>query len=225
MSTVLEKDDTGGQRTMQYAYIRVSTKEQNIDRQMLALEPYQIPKKNIYCDYQSGKDFQRPEYQKLMKKLKAGDLLIIKSIDRLGRNYNDILVQWQYLTKEIKAEILVLDMELLDTRQKSGSLTGTLIADLVLQILAYVAQTEREFINQRQAEGIAAAKRNGKKFGRPEKEMPDRFQEICQRCREGEISTRQAAELLCVSHTTFYRRYKKIVEETVSNSRHFGTSE
>lgn len=157
-STVLEKDDTGGQRMMQYAYIRVSTKEQNIDRQMLALEPYQIPKKNIYCDYQSGKDFQRPEYQKLMKKLKAGDLLIIKSIDRLGRNYNDILVQWQYLTKEIKAEILVLDMELLDTRQKSGNLTGTLIADLVLQILAYVAQTEREFINQRQAEGIAAAK-------------------------------------------------------------------
>ena len=127
--------------------------------------------------------------------------------------------------KKYLPEILVLDMELLDTRQKSGNLTGTLIADLVLQILAYVAQTEREFINQRQAEGIAAAKRNGKKFGRPEKEMPDRFQEICQRCREGEISTRQAAELLCVSHTTFSRRYKKIVEETVSNSRHFGTSE
>ena len=208
-----------------YGYIRVSAKDQNPERQIVALHECQIPEKNIYLDKLSGKDFARPAYRRLLKKLRQGDILIIKSIDRLGRNYNDILVQWQYLTKEIKAEILVLDMELLDTRQKSGSLTGTLIADLVLQILAYVAQTEREFINQRQAEGIAAAKRNGKRFGRPEKEMPDRFQEICQRCREGEISTRQAAELLGVSHTTFYRRYKKIEEETVSNSRHFGTSE
>lgn len=209
----------------QYAYIRVSTKEQNIDRQVQALESYRIPKKNIYCDYQSGKDFERPAYQKLMKKLKEGDLLIIKSIDRLGRNYDDILVQWQYITKEIKANILVLDMELLDTRQKAGNLTGTLIADLVLQILAYVAQTEREFISQRQAEGIAAAKRKGKKFGRPEKKMPDQFKEICQKCKKGEVSTRQAADLLGVSHTTFYRRYKKIIGKTVSNSRRFGTSE
>ena len=203
----------------QYAYIRVSTKEQNIDRQVQALESYQIPEKNIYCDYQSGKDFERPAYQKLMKKLKEGDLLIIKSIDRLGRNYNDILVQWQYITKEIKADILVLDMELLDTRQKAGNLTGTLIADLVLQIFAYVAQTEREFISQRQAEGIAAAKRKGKKFGRPGKEMPEQFNEICMLCVHGELSTRRAAELLGVSHTTFYRRYKKIVGKTVSNSR------
>lgn len=208
----------------QYAYIRVSTKEQNIDRQLLALEQYQIPKKNIYCDYQSGKDFERPAYQKLMKKLKPGDLLIIKSIDRLGRNYNEILTQWQHITKEIKADIMVLDMELLDTRQKDGNLTGTLISDLVLQIFAYVAQTEREFINQRQAEGIAAAKRKGKKFGRPEKEMPDRFQEICEKCFRREMSTRQAASLLGVSHTTFYRKYRKIVEGTVPNSRHFGTS-
>lgn len=208
----------------QYAYIRVSTKEQNIDRQLLALEQYQIPKKNIYCDYQSGKDFERPAYQKLMKKLKSGDLLIIKSIDRLGRNYNEILTQWQYITKKIKADIMVLDMELLDTRQKDGNLTGTLISDLVLQIFAYVAQTEREFISQRQAEGIAAAKRKGRKFGRPEKEMPDQFQEICAKCFQGELSTRQAAEVLGVSHTTFYRRYKKIIERTVSNSRHFGTS-
>lgn len=126
-----------------YAYIRVSTKEQNVDRQILALEPYHILKKNIYCDYQSGKDFERPEYQKLLRKLKEGDLLIVKSIDRLGRNYNDILSQWQYITKEIKADIMVLDMELLDTRQKTGNLTGTLIADLVLQIFAYVAQMER----------------------------------------------------------------------------------
>ena len=171
------------------------------------------------------KDFDRPAYQKMMKKLKPGDLLIVKSIDRLGRNYNDILVQWQYITKEIKADILVLDMELLDTRQKAGNLTGTLIADLVLQIFAYMAQTEREFINQRQAEGIAAAKRNGMRFGRPEKKMPDQFKEICQKCKNGEVSTRQAADILGISHTTFYRRYRKEVEENVSNSRHFGTSE
>ena len=209
----------------QYAYIRVSTKEQNIDRQILALEPHHIPRRNIYCDYQSGKDFERPAYRKLMKKLRAGDLLIVKSIDRLGRNYNDILVQWQYITKEIKAEIMVLDMELLDNRQKAGNLTGTLIADLVLQIFAYVAQTEREFICQRQAEGIAAAKRNGKKFGRPEKEMPEQFKEVCMKCEQGELSTRQAANLLGISHTTFYRRYRKIVEEIVPNSRRFDTSE
>ena len=209
----------------QYAYIRVSTKEQNVERQIFALESYHIPKKNIYCDYQSGKDFERPAYQKLLRKLKAGDLMIVKSIDRLGRNYNDILIQWQYITKEIKADILVLDMELLDTRKKSGNLTGTLISDLVLQIFAYVAQTEREFISQRQMEGIEAAKRKGKKFGRPEKEMPEKFEEICRRCKQGELSTRQAAELLGVSHTTFYRRYKKIVDKTVSKGRHFGTSE
>ena len=203
----------------QYAYIRVSTKEQNVERQIFALETYHIPKKNIYCDYQSGKDFERPAYQKLLKKLKAGDLMIVKSIDRLGRNYNDILIQWQYITKEIKADILVLDMELLDTRKKSGNLTGTLISDLVLQIFAYVAQTEREFISQRQMEGIEAAKRKGKKFGRPEKEMPEKFEEICRRCKQGELSTRQAAELLGVSHTTFYRRYRKIIDKTVSKGR------
>lgn len=208
-----------------YAYIRVSTKEQNVDRQILALEPYHISDKNIYCDYQSGKDFERPEYQKLIKKLKEGDLLIVKSIDRLGRNYSDILSQWQYITKEIKADILVLDMELLDTRQKTGNLTGTLIADLVLQIFAYVAKTEREFICQRQAEGIAAARRKGKKLGRPEKEMPDEFSKICRRCEQGELSTRQAAELLGVSHSTFYRKYRKKIGGSVSNSRHFGTSE
>lgn len=208
----------------QYAYIRVSTKEQNVERQIFALEPYHIPKKNIYCDYQSGKDFERPAYQKLLRKLKAGDLMIVKSIDRLGRNYSDILIQWQYITKEIKADILVLDMELLDTRKKSGNLTGTLISDLVLQIFAYVAQTEREFISQRQMEGIEAAKRKGKKFGRPEKEMPEEFEEICRRCEQGELSTRQAAEALGVSHTTFYRRYRKI-DKTVSKGRRFGTSE
>lgn len=193
----------------QYAYIRVSTKEQNVDRQLLALKPYNIPEENIYCDYQSGKDFERPAYQKLIKQLRFGDLLIIKSIDRLGRNYNDILVQWQYITKEIKADILVLDMELLDTRQKTGNLTGTLIADLVLQIFAYVAQTEREFIRQRQAEGIEAAKLSGRKLGRLQLAMPDELESICKKCQSGEVSTRRAAELLGVSHTTFYRRYKE----------------
>lgn len=209
----------------QYAYIRVSTKEQNVDRQIMALEPYGVAKKNIYCDYQSGKDFARPSYQKLMEKIKLGDLLIIKSVDRLGRNYDEILAQWQYITKEIRADILVLDMELLDTRQKSGNLTGVFIADIVLQILAYVAQTEREFICQRQAEGIAAAKRNGKKFGRPVKEMPDEFMEVCRQCESGKLSTRKAANKLGVSHTTFYRKYREISEKSVSNSRRFGTSE
>jgi len=203
----------------EYAYIRVSTKEQNIERQLIALEPYNIPKKNIYTDWQSGKDFDRPAYQKLMKRLRKGDLVIVKSIDRLGRNYNDILLQWQFITKEIGADILVLDMELLDTREKDGNLTGTLIADLVLQIFAYVAQTEREFIHQRQAEGIAAAKANGKKLGPKYLPVPDGFDEICDQCIKGEISTREAAEVLGMSHTTFYRQYREKTEnKSVSQS-------
>ena len=137
----------------QFGYIRVSTKEQHTDRQFAALEPYHISRKNLYCDYQSGKDFQRPAYQKLLKRLKKGDLLIIKSIDRLGRNYSEILNQWQFITKTVCADILVIDMPLLDTRTKEGGLTGIFVADLVLQILAYVAQTERDFIRQRQAWG------------------------------------------------------------------------
>lgn len=200
----------------EYAYIRVSTKEQNIDRQLLALQQYQIPKKNIYCDWQSGKDFERPAYQKLLRKLKKGDLLIVKSIDRLGRNYNDILVQWQTITKDIGADILVMDMELLDTRRKDDNLTGTLIADLVLQIFAYVAQTEREFIRQRQAEGIAAAKAKGKKLGPKFLEIPEGFDEACKKCAAGELTTRQAAETLGMSPSTFYRRYK---EKMVSQNR------
>ncbi len=210
-----------------YAYVRVSTKEQNVDRQIFALKPYNIPQKNIYLDYQSGKDFDRPAYKKLLKRLKQGDLLIIKSIDRLGRNYNDILVQWQYITKTVKADILVLDMELLDTRVKKGNLTGTLIADLVLQIFAYVAQTEREFLRQRQAEGIAAAKASGKRLGRIPIKMPDDFKRMCVECQEGKISTRIAAEHLGISHTTFYRRYKiyllKKEGKIVSDSRLNGT--
>lgn len=210
-----------------YAYIRVSTKEQNIDRQLMALESYHIPKKNIYCDYQSGKDFDRPAYKKLMKRIKQGDLLIIKSIDRLGRNYNDILVQWQHITKEIGADILVLDMLLLDTREKDGNLTGTLIADLVLQILAYVAQTERDFIRQRQAEGIAAAKAKGQHFGRKPIKMPNEFREIYQEWQAGQLSADDAAERLHISRSTFYRRCKQVSEKDgknlMSDSRLFGT--
>ncbi len=188
-----------------YAYIRVSTKEQNIDRQVIALEPFQIPHKNVFCDHQSGKDFDRPAYQKLLRKLKPGDLLIVKSIDRLGRNYNDILVQWQYITKEIHADIKVLDMELLDTRAKNGDLTGTLISDLVLQILAYVAQKEREFIRSRQAEGIAAAKAKGVHLGRKPKKRPEQFETVRLQWVEGQISAREAGRRLGISHSTFCR--------------------
>lgn len=191
-----------------YAYVRVSTKEQNIDRQILALEPYDIPDKNVYRDYQSGKDFDRPQYKKLLKRLKKGDLLIVKSIDRLGRNYDEILEQWQYITKKIEADIMILDMPLLDTRKKDGNLTGILISDIVLQLLAYVAQTEREFIKQRQAEGIMAAKARGIRLGRAPLEMPKEFEQICEECASGKISIRQASEMLKVSYTTFYRRYK-----------------
>ena len=202
-----------------YAYIRVSTKEQNIDRQLAALEPYNVPKKNIYCDYQSGKDFERPAYQKMLKRLKSGDLLILKSVDRLGRNYNEILIQWQNITKDIGADILVLDMDLLDTREKSGGLTGTLIADLVLQVMAYFAQTERDSIRQRQAEGIAAAKAKGKHLGRKAMPLPDSFESICDKHLSGEITTREAASALCMSHSTFCRRFRAWEEKFGSEGR------
>ena len=206
-----------------YAYVRVSTREQNIDRQLEALKPYNIPKKNIFCDFQSGKDFDRPAYQRMLKRMKHGDLLIVKSIDRLGRNYKDILIQWQHITKEIGADILVLDMDLLDTREKNGSLTGTLIADMVLQIMAYFAQTERESIHQRQAEGIAAAKAKGKHLGRTPNPLPDGFEDICVRCHNGEMSIRQAAMTLNMSHTTFYRHFLAWEKNSVPEGRHIGT--
>lgn len=196
-----------------YAYVRVSSKEQNLDRQLNALVPYNVEKKNVFCDYQSGKDFKRPGYKKMIRRMKAGDLLIIKSIDRLGRNYNEILAQWQYITKKIGADILVLDMSLLDTREKDGNLTGVFIADMVLQILAYVAQTEREFIHQRQKEGIAAAKENGRKIGRKRMDMPDEFETICRMYLQGDLTIRGAAAQLGVNYSTFYRRFREFKEK------------
>lgn len=196
----------------QYAYIRVSSKDQNVDRQFAALEPYKIPPKQIYCDRQSGKDFERPAYQKLIRRLRKGDLLIVKSIDRLGRNYNEILEQWALITKKIGADILVLDMALLDTRERSGDLTGAFIADLVLQILAYVAQTEREFIRQRQAEGIAAARAKGVRFGRRPDALPPRFEEVCRLYASGRLSVREAAEELGMSKSSFYRKCRRFLD-------------
>lgn len=187
---------------MNYGYARVSTKEQNEERQLLALNEFGIYDKNIYVDKQSGKDFERPKYKLLLKRLKPGDTLVIKSIDRLGRNYDEILEQWRIITKEKRAAIVVLDMPLLDTRQ-SRDLTGTLIADIVLQLLSYVAQTEREFICQRQAEGIAAAKARGVKFGRRPMERPTEYEELKLLWQEGRLSAREAARRLKISHRTF----------------------
>ena len=189
---------------MEYGYIRVSTKEQNEQRQLLAMHAFGISERHIYMDKQSGKDFQRENYRRLIRKLKSGDILVIKSIDRLGRNYNEILEQWRIITKEKQAAIVVLDMPLLDTRQ-NRDLTGTLIADIVLQLLSYVAQTEREFIRQRQAEGIAAAKLRGVKFGRKPMPRPEAFCVIQEQWQHGELSARQAAKLLGITHSTFLK--------------------
>lgn len=187
---------------MEYGYARVSTKEQNEERQLLALREFGIDEKMIFVDKQSGKDFERPKYKKLLKKLKPGDTLVIKSIDRLGRNYDEILEQWRIITKEKRAAIVVLDMPLLDTRQ-NRDLTGTLIADIVLQLLSYVAQTEREFIRQRQAEGIAAAKARGVQFGRKPMVRPPEYEELKTLWQSKEISAREAAKKLNISHRTF----------------------
>ena len=187
-----------------YGYIRVSTKEQNEDRQRAAMLEFGVEDGRIILDKQSGKDFQRPGYQRLLEKLNAGDTLVIKSIDRLGRNYEEILDQWRLLTKEKQVSIVVLDMPLLDTRQ-GRDLTGVLIADIVLQLLSYVAQTEREFIHQRQAEGIAAAKARGVHFGRRAKDRGENYESVMAAWRSGEISGRAAARELNVAHATFQR--------------------
>ena len=187
-----------------YGYIRVSTKEQNEDRQVDALKAYEIPQKNVFMDKQSGKDFERPAYQQLIRKLKKGDVLIIKSIDRLGRNYDEIIEQWRVITKQVDVDIVVIDMPLLDTRV-GKDLTGKFVADLVLQILSYVAQTEREAIRQRQAEGIAAAKARGVKFGRPRIPLPSDFHVVSELYRRQMITSRESARMLSVSQDTFLR--------------------
>lgn len=189
---------------MEYGYARVSTKEQNEQRQIIALEEFGLNLRQIFIDKQSGKDFERANYQRLTRRLKEGDTLVVKSIDRLGRNYNEILEQWRIITKEKGAAIVVLDMPLLDTR-KNRDLTGTLIADIVLQLLSYVAQTEREFIRQRQAEGIAVAKAQGVRFGRPPLAQPKEFPTVHQAWLKKEISAREAARRLSVTHKTFLR--------------------
>lgn len=188
-----------------YGYIRVSTKEQHEDRQLIALREFPVREDRIYMDKLSGKNFDRPQYRKLIRRLRPGDVLVIKAIDRLGRNYDDIQEQWRIITKEIRADIVVLDMPLLDTRKKGRDLTGTFISDMVLQILSYVAQIERENIRSRQAEGIAAAKAKGIRFGWSRKEIPDQFTGLYRSYREGSISARAAARLLGISHSTFLR--------------------
>jgi DNA invertase Pin-like site-specific DNA recombinase len=186
-----------------YGYARVSSREQNEQRQLIALRAFGVADADIFVDKQSGKDFNRPEYIRLLRKLKPGDILVVKSIDRLGRSYNEIIEQWRIITKERRTDIVVLDMPLLDTREKERGLTGTFIADLVLQILSYVAQTEREAIRARQAEGIAAAKANGAKFGRPKKSPPVNFPEVKAAFLAKKISEREAARRTGVCARTF----------------------
>ena len=191
-----------------YGYVRVSTADQNEDRQLAALRARLVPEDNIFCDKQSGKDFERPEYKKMLRILKTDDLIYVMSIDRLGRNYEEIQQQWRILTKEIGVDICILDMPLLDTR-KGRDLMGTFIADLVLQILSFVAQNERENIRKRQAEGIAAAKERGVKFGRPEIALPDGFEHAVDLWERKEVPLCEILRKCGMSESTFYRRLRE----------------
>ena len=197
-----------------YGYIRVSSKDQCEGRQIIALRDFGVDEDNIYLDKMSGKDFNRPQYKKLVRKVKSGDVIVIKSIDRLGRNYDEIQQQWRNLTKDKAVDIVVLDMPLLDTRAQNKDLTGTFIADLVLQILSYVAQTERENIKQRQSEGIKAAKNRGVRFGRPVIQIPDNYEMVKKQWQEKEISSREAAMILNVSQATFLNWIRKNGDNT-----------
>lgn len=194
----------------QYAYIRVSSKEQNIARQVYAMKSAGIAESCMYIDVQSGKDFERKEYKKLIKRLKPGDEIYIKSIDRLGRDYDEIMEQWRYLVKERNIDIIVLDFLLLNTKNQINGITGKFIADLVLQILSYVAQVERENTRQRQAEGIREAKRNGVRFGRPQKDMPDEFMKVYELYKRENISKRECARRLNTNHVTFTNWIKRL---------------
>ena len=191
-----------------YGYIRVSSRDQNEDRQLIALKEIGVADRNIYLDKQSGKDFNRPQYKKLLRKMKKDDLLYIKSIDRLGRNYEEIQQQWRLLTKEKGIDIVVLDMPLLDTR-RGKDLMGTFLSDIVLQVLSFVAENERTNIRQRQAEGIAAAKSKGVKFGRPPLPLPDNFYEVHKEWRAKKITLKQAANACNMPVGTFYGKARK----------------
>ena len=196
---------------MDYGYIRVSSIDQNEDRQLLAMHRLEIPVKNLYIDKQSGKDFNRPQYLRLTRKLKAGDVLYVGSIDRLGRNYSEILEQWRYLTKIKNVDIVVLDMPLLDTRRGKG-LLGTFLSDIVLQVLSFAAENERKNIHKRQAEGIAAAKARGVKFGRPPGPLPENFHSAYQAWKNGKITCRAAAKECNMPMTSFRYRAEKYAE-------------
>lgn len=202
-----------------YAYVRVSAKDQNPERQLAVMRKIPVKEKNIFLDKETGKDFDRPAYIRMTGKLRPGDLLIIKSIDRLGRNYEDIKTQWEFITKKIGADIRVLDMPLLNTTTDRHDLTGVFIADMVLQILAYVAETERTFIRQRQAEGIRVAKERGVHFGRKRSGEPRGFEGAYQKWKCGELSVRKAAEKLRMSPTTFYRRCRERLSEEEKRSK------
>ena len=196
-----------------YGYIRVSTREQNEDRQRIALHEQGVEDRNIFIDKQSGKDFNRPQYKKLLRKMKKDDLLYIKSIDRLGRNYEEIQNQWRYLTKDKGVDIVVLDMPLLDTR-RGKDLVGTFLSDIVLQVLSFVAENERTNIKQRQAEGIAAARLRGVRFGRPSKPLPQNFHSVYRRWKRKELIITTAAEECQMPRSTFYYKAKQYEKST-----------
>ena len=195
--------------SISYGYVRVSSLDQNEDRQMIEMDRIGIMRKHIFIDKQSGKDFNRPEYKKLLRVLKEGDVLYILSIDRLGRNYEEILNQWRIITKDKKVDIVVIDMPLLDTR-RDKNLLGTFISDMVLQLLSFVAQNERETIKKRQAQGIAAAKARGVKFGRPVKEVTDEFAGEVALWNKGELDVVVILEKYNISQSTFYRRIREM---------------
>lgn len=199
-----------------YGYIRVSSMDQNEDRQLAAMQKARVPQCNVYIDKKSGKDFKRPMYKIMLRKLKKDDIIYIKSIDRLGRNYKDVVEQWQYLTRVKKVDIVVIEMPLLDTR-RGKDLMGTFLSDIVLQVLSFVAENERSNIRSRQREGIEAAKKRGVKFGRPAIALPDNFMEIYKKWEAREITSYEAAVLCGFSRTTFYNRVRMIKDRKKNN--------
>ena len=201
-----------------YGYVRVSSKDQNEDRQVITMRDMQVPEENIFIDKQSGKDFNRPQYRKMLRKVRESDLIYIKSIDRLGRNYEEILEQWKIITKDRGADLYVIDMPILDTRREKN-LLGTFISDLVLTLLSYVAENERTTIRQRQAEGIAAAKARGIHFGRTPKPLPDNFYEVYQQWKMKKLTVKEAAEKCGMPQTTFFEKAKQYEKSTLANTK------